>query len=1231
MTRLFAIPALMLIFGAQVLGQSGAGSISGTVKDTNGAVVPGATVTLVNAASNATQTVTSNDDGSFISPQMPPATYTVTAEKTGFKTVEKSGVILSTGDRLNAGDFVLEVGAVGETVKVTADAGQLQIKTESGERSDLITNRQIKDLAINGRNILDLTRTVPGVINVSQNATSTVTNAAGTMNINGARNNMNEVQVDGATNINTGNNSGLLVTVNPDAVSEVKVLTSNYQAEYGRVGGGFIQLTTKSGTNEFHGTARYFRRHDSLNANSFFNNAQGRPRNLYRFNNGGFDIGGPMYLPVFGEGGPSLWSGKDKLFFFYSQEHYKQLVPEVARNIRVPTAAERNGDFSSILPTTVIRDVNNCLGRGAGSPFPGNIVPQQCWFGGGQILNIYPQQNVTGNSQFNFTSQRSSTYPRREDILRIDYQLSANTRLSGRLIHNKDDQLFAYGTTSAAFNYPLTFTSRANGPGYTYGFTWTQIINPTLINEFNYAPSKGAVKIATVDDKRTRAFNGITVPLLFPNANPGDAIPNFSYDTNLAATAAFQNQTFAETLFNGTPFDQTFFIHNVTDTVTKVLGSHIFKAGINWQNSHNKRTSFGPIQGNIEFNFSALDPTNPLNAGTPYANALLGDYAQYQQASVQLRNDFIYNNLEGFIQDTWKFSPRLTLDLGLRLSHYQPLYDKERQLSFFNPSLFDASRALRIFTPVCLNNAGPCISGAAAANRRAIDPALLASGTIPNASNTLAPTFIGQLVPNSGDPLDGIGQASKGYPRGGFKSASVLFGPRLGFALDLFGDGNTVVRGGLGVTYDRIRGDLTIDAITNPPNVLQPTVFFGRLADIPTLQGSGVLAGPLVTTVDPGGELPTVYTYSLSVQHNIGWSTVVDLAYVGSQSRHLARQRNLNAVPYFTTFQRSAQDPTRFAGGVVPAVEPGLPAAYSQAGFNFSGANALPVDFLRPFRGYSDIILRSFDANANYNGFQLGVTRRFKNNFTFGVAYTFSKTFATASSDGEITNPVDSRNFDYRLADFDRTHMLVINYVYQLPRASRFLGDNRIARGVLDNWEISGLSQFATGTPFELTLTGLGNAGARLVGAPTTATGNLSGQQPRFRLIGNPKISNGINGIQIDPNAFAVPAIGDIGPYSRNYLRNPHWFNHDVSIFKNFPIGGEGTRYFQLRFEFFNILNHTQFTTVNPGAVTITPGSSSAVFNLRPTGSTSSLGTFFGEYNAGRDPRIVQLAAKLYF
>ena len=1251
--------ALMVSFTATAFGQSTSGSINGTVKDSSGGSVPGASVTIANPAHAVMQKTATNEEGIFVLPELEPGNYTIWVEKAGFKKLEKSGVILSTSTKLNLGDFVLQVGGVAETVTVQAEAGRLQIQSESGERSDLITNKQIKNLALNGRNILDLTKMIPGIINTNQNAQSTVTNA-GAFNVNGTRSNMHEITVDGATNINTGNNSGLLVTVNPDAVGEVKVLTSNYQAEYGRAGGGFVQVTTKSGTNEYHATARYFRRHDSLNADSFFNNANGRPVNIYRYNFYGYDAGGPVPLPG--------TKGNRKLFFFFSEEYYRQQIPEGARTIRVPTQAERAGDFSQTVDGAgariFIKDPllpGNCNAADQTACFRDagvvNKIPQGRFYSNGQaILNLYPLPNVSGRNDFNYSSQVSSKYPRHEDILRMDYQISDNTRLSGRFIRNTDDQLFAYGTTSASWNWPLTFASRANGPGYALGFTLTHNFSPTLINEFNYAPSLGAVTIAMVDDKGTRKTNSIAVPLLFSDANPGDAVPNFTYGGIAGIVNNSTNTTgFPNTGFNGSPFTQTFRIDNLMDNLTKVAGRHVVKTGFYFERSHNRRTSFGPIQANINFN---SDANNPLNTGHPFANALLGIYNTYEQASVQLRNDFVYDNVEGYLQDTWKLTPRLTLDYGLRLSYYQPLYDQEGQLSLFNSALFDRSKAVRSYFPVCVNNAGPC----SANNRRAADPALLGPGFVPTAANTQPAAFVGLIVPGSGDLANGIGQASKGYPRGGFNSATVLLGPRLGFAYDLSGQGKTVVRGGFGMTYDRIRGDVTIDAITNPPNVQQPTLFYGRLDDIPSLRGTGgVLAIPTVVGLDQGGELPTVYTYSLSVQRNLGWSTAVDVAYVGTLSRHLPRIRNLNALPYGTTFTRAAQDPTAYSGALVPAVQPGLPLAYSQAGLSFTGQNALPVNFLRPYPGYGDIGYRSFDATANYNALQVSLNRRFSRGLTFGVAYTWSKTLTTANDEtGTYTHPFNPRGYDYQVANFDRTHVLVVNYVYDLPKVGHHFGNHLLARAIFDNWQLSGISQFVTGTPLELGLSISGvDAGQRLVGA--YSAGNLSAQQPRFYFKSNP--SAGPNGLAIDPNAFVAPAIGNLGPYPRTYLRNPGWNNHDLSVFKNFPLGREGSRYLQMRFEFFNVFNHAEFSGINNGTNLVVPNgadasgnpvfiSGAAIFNNNSAGTGSSynnviisnnvrgqrasdvtgpLGKFFGEFSGTRDPRIIQLAVKLYF
>ena len=1192
-----------------------AGSITGTVKDSSGAALPGATVSVTNRAQALVQTVQSGPLGVFVFPQVQPGEYSLRVELSGFKTAERSNVIVTTKSAINVGDFSLQVGNVTETVTVEADVGRLQIQTESAERSDVVTNKQLRDIALNGRNIVDFMKLVPGVIAGGTQTTSTVTNVVGSFNINGTRNDQHEYTVDGVTNLNLGNNTGALVTVNPDALEEVKVLTSNYQAEFGRAGGGFIALTTRSGTSEFHGGARYFRRHDSLNANTYFNNARGGsdagfPRPLYRFNYYGWDFGGPV--PFVGT------KDSRKLFFFASQEYYDQLVPQAASiNRRVPTAAERNGDFSQT------RDGNGNLitirDPLTGLPFPGNVVPGPRFYAPGQaILNVFPTPNTSaGGNAYNYSSQVPSEYPRREDIVRVDWQPSNQTRLSGRFIYNKDEQRFAYGTTTAAWDWPLTTTARKNGPGKTLSLTLTHNFSSTLVNEFVFAAGRGGVNIGPTDDKYTRAATGINVPLLYGNANAGDAMPTLIFG-GIAA------QTFAQTNFNGTPFSQTFAINNFMDNLTKVRGKHTFKAGIYYQRANNQRTSFGPVQTNLDFSNNAA---NALNTGHPYANALLGIYTSYTQASVKLNNNFFYQDLSGYLQDTWKVGSRLTLDLGVRFSHYQPIYDKEGQLSFFNPDLYSASRAPRIYRGVCVT-INPC-------SVRAVDPVATAA---PTAANTLPAVFVGRLVPGSGDLTNGLGQSANGYPRGGFDSKAVLPQPRLGFSWDLAGNRKTVLRGGFGITYDRIRTDVIADAITNPPTVLTPTLFYGRLQDLSGAGSGSALAITQVVGMDQGGDVPTVYSYSVGVQRDIGKGIVVDLAYVGSQSRNNPRQRNLNALPYAATFQRAAQDPTRFADGVVPAVEPGLPTAHRDANLAYSGQFALPIDFLRPYQGYGDILYRSFDAQASYKSLQASLQRRFSKSFTFGMSYTLSKAESTSDVYNANTHVSDPQAYDYALATFDRTHYFVANYVWNVPKGGKLLGGGWFARALLDNWTISGISWISSGNPAELTLSITGqDTGNRMVGS--YAAGNSAAQQPRFRVTGEAQSApDGIN-----TQAFVVPGIGDRGPYSRNYLRNPGFNNHDLSLFKNIPFGASGRRYLQFRLEAFNVLNHTQFSGVNRGTnlTTAAGATGAAVFNsfnnlqltnnTRPQGSTAPLGQFFGEYNAARDPRIIQLGVKLYF
>lgn len=1247
--------ALVLLAAATGFGQSTSGSITGTVKDGAGAPVPDATILITNPATNLTRKVTTNSAGVFTATQIPPGNYTVSVEKTGFKKLEKTNIILNAIDLINAGDFTLDVGAVTDTVTVSAEAARIEIQSETGERSGLVTGTQIKDLALNGRNYQDFLRTLPGVITgtVTGSQTSSSTGRLGDYSVNGTRTNQKELTVDGSSNIDTGNNVDTHASLNPDAIAEVKVLTSNFQAEYGRAGGAFIAVVSKSGTREFHGGGRYFHRNEGLNANNYFRNAlqtdafrnDGKSaRPFYRYTNVGYDIGGPVYLPFLG-----FNKEKNKLFFYWNQEWYEQLVPEGVRNIRVPTQAERGGDFSQTvngngalvfisdptkldangnrLPCTAANTVTN-----PGGCFVSNgrlhVIPQNSFFGSGQaILNLYPLPNVTGNASFNYSSSISTLYPRREDILRIDYNITDRTRLSARYTNNAEKRLLAYGSFASDLNFPLAPTSFPR-PGRNGVLTLTHTFSPTLTNEFIFGPSSNFIELKPDGDKALASVNKINVPKLFPNIGAG-YVPNFRFGGIL-------NNTFPFTNYNGLPFINQNHTFNFIDNVSKIIGSHSIKAGFYAQRSRKDQTVFARTDGDINFDNNV---SNPLNTGHPYANALLGIYNNYTQANAFPKGLYRYWNIEGYIQDNWKATRRLTLDYGLRISWYEPQYDVRLQTGAFNPSQYDRAKAPRLYVPVCVNGASTCASGA---NRRAVDPALVVPGFTPTMTNTQPSNFIAAFVPGTGDLANGIGQANKGYPRGGYDDRGAQFGPRLGFAYDIFGDSKTIVRGGAGMSYDRVQGNIAFDQIANPPTVLQPQLIFGRLQDLTPGQG-GLLAPSNVVGYAREGFLPTIYSMSLGVQHDLGYNTVIDISYVGTLSRHLFLARELNATPFGSLFTRAAQDPTLFAGGVVPDSDTSIPQAYKDAGLKFDGSKALPINLVRQFPGVGAIRFEENVATANFNSLQVAVNRRFSRGFSYSIAYTWSKALGVAAGDGSFVNPFNTRVYDYRLLDFDRAHAFTATYIYDLPKLGRKLGDNRFTRALLDGWQVSGITSLISGNPFEL---GVGIAGG--VNANQRITGSYT-EPSRFRLKDDPK--NGPNGLLINPNAFIIPELGSLGQGERTYLRNPGINNTDLSLFKNFYIGDpDKGRQIQLRFEAFNVFNHTQFTGINAGTALSVPNASGVLVsdgtifnnygqivitnNLRNgpvEGSNTALGQRFGEYNGAREPRTIQLGVKIYF
>ena len=374
-TQLGAALALVALLTATAFAQTSA-SLSGTVQDPQGNVIGGAKVTVADPIKNLKFEGTTSDSGTFSFPTLQPGVYTLTVEMSGFKQLVKTGIVINTADRQSAGTITLEVGEVSATVQVAADSAELTIKKESGEQSEIITGRQLQETAVNGRNYLDLMKLIPGTVS-TVNGQVAGPGGLGNFNINGTRGNMHNLTIDGTTNVDTGSNGTQHVALNIDTIAEFKVLTSNYQAEYGRSGGGDVKIVTRGGGKEFHGTGYLFHRHEGLNANTFLNNADGfrspgiqqSQRSLYRYNYAGYNVLGPVRLPG------KFLDGlvKDKAFFFWAQEWQRQLVPTGPRQVRVPTAAELAGDFSKTLgPTGTLIVINDPV---TGQPFSGNRIP----------------------------------------------------------------------------------------------------------------------------------------------------------------------------------------------------------------------------------------------------------------------------------------------------------------------------------------------------------------------------------------------------------------------------------------------------------------------------------------------------------------------------------------------------------------------------------------------------------------------------------------------------------------------------------------------------------------------------------------------------------------------------------------------------------------------------------------------------------------------------------------
>lgn len=1193
MRTIIVFALLMMLCAGTSLGQTTSGSISGTVVDAQEGAVVNATVTATEQSKGYSLTATTDSEGRFVFPQVIPGTYLIAVTASTFKKLEVRGIVLVANDRLNLGNLVLEVGAVGESITITGEATLIQ--AESGERSFAVQGEVIRNTGIKTRSFINLATLAPGVVATTSDGS---TNDITSLSVNGVRRNSNNIQIDGITSVDVGNN-GANSKVPLDSIGEFKLLTSTYQPEYGRSSGAQIIAVTRSGSQDFHGSAYYYRRHTGINANTFDNNRNNRPRPITDQTDKGYTISGPVYIPkIFN-------TEKKRLFFFWNQEWTPRTTPNTVRNVRVPTDLERAGDFSQtrnnagvVFP--YVKDwtlgqpcsAANTAGCFRDGGVLGKIPANRLNPIGVKILSIYPKPNYSpvGTENFNYTSQIASEADERNDTIRVDYNFNDNWRVYGRVLNNASSDFNPY--TGLFFDSDMMagnlgiFGMQRDTPKLGFSGTLNGSLNLTTVVEISYGFNRAKYKGTISDQSYTRTATGLQdLPLVYPDAVVDDILSGLTFGSVLGSTPNFRTGRAPQIYDNRTD--------DIAGSLSKIWGQHVSKVGVFYHWSTKNQTNRVDKNGVINFGESV---NNPFDSQNGFSNALLGIYQTYTQASSGTTGVYKYRNLEWYLQDNWKVRRRVTLDYGMRFSWMPPARDINLQASNFDPTRYARSAAPRIYVPVCINGAATCSGGTQTSARRAVDPLVLASGVPLTLSNTLLDTlYVGRIVPNSGNVSNGLFLAgTNGIPEALTNDQGVLFAPRIGFAIDLTGNNNLVVRGGFGIFYDRPQGNLVYDFNSNPPTTLVSIFDFGLLQNINS--NVSTITPPSIRVMEPDAKIPSTYAFNLGTQYKLPFDTVFDISYVGSLGHHLPRYRQINATPFGSAFLPENQDPTRTR--------------------TTNGSNALPDVLYRPYPGYGNIRYAEFAENSNFHSMQVSVNRRFSKGVLISANYTFGKALGITSGDESGGVRIDGNDrINYGRQDFDRTHNLVFNWVYQLPDLIR----NRYLGFFANDWQLAGIYRYTSGSPYSVACNINGFSTINL-------TGSTSDNGARCVINGDPGSGNGSNILsQFDVSVFQAPSVGSRGLESgRNYLTGGSINNWDLSLSKRFVI--RETFRIEARLDAFNALNHTQISGVNASATFTAPGSTT-ITNL----ASETNRTGFGAATGFRPNRTMQWMLRFEF
>ena len=1121
--RICAVLLLAICSSLAIQGQTIVGRISGTVKDSSGGVVPNAMVTVTNKANNLVRTATTDEGGFYTVTTLPVGNYSVMVEQKGFKKSVQGDNVLAADARLTV-DITLELGDVSETVQVAADSAGETVNTTSGEVARVVDKRQVQNLALNGRNYMQLVTLVPGAAILDEDQLALTTSLSiSQASINGNRPNYNSLSVDGGFNMDSGSNNSQVNNVGVDFIEEVKIQTSNFSAEYGRNAGAAVNIVTRGGGNSFHGSVFEFIRNDTLDARNYFSPKRAK----LRFNNFGWNFNGPIK--------------KDKFFFFAGQEfkYIRQDAAPVSRNL--PTRAERLGDFSARAGTLNVpvgyTAINPSTGAAvaAGQPIPGRNLANLRLNGnpvlispdGRAIAAVFSEMEKLAVSYAdtptanNAVFQQPNPFNYREDNVRLDYRFNEKHSIYGRYLHDHYDLIDPYGTFITS-QLPTIPTNRLR-PGSSYQISETWLISPKLINEAKVNATWNGQRIPPVGPFWKRETYGFTYPQLFSGGRFDNGIPNTSF-TGGQGYSSFSGPS-------GSLLSPTADIAG-SDNLTILRGKHSFKTGALVVRNRKDQNGRSGYTGVLSFNTNATRST-----GNTFADALLGNFRSYNEADNDPIGFFRFTQYEAYATDNWRAARNLSFEFGARLYHFQPTYTQANNIANFDPRLYDPSKAVTV-----IGSSG-LIDPTKGGNRfnglvRAGDGIPVAErGRVSTSDAALA------LVPTGG-------------PRGFFQPAFKI-APRAGFAYDPFGDSKTSIRGGFGIFYDKVEGNLIFSQVNVPPFVNTPNFDNGNLANPAggTPAANALIAD--INAIDPNLDVSYSMNYSLGVQRELPHGFFAEVTYVGNQGRHLIRQPDLNAPSF----------------------------AALTANLTANGGPNFNTNALRPYKGYNRILYRLSDANSNYNGLQLYAAKR-KGNLELTAAYTWSKTLTDTSGNGDgldIGEDPFNRHANYGPATFDRRHIFVSTYDYHLPF---FKTMNGIGKAVLAGWEVSGITRFQSGAYFTPTAsTAIGTRRADYLGGPVLVSDS-----------GAPALTcTGICIPWVNTTAFAAAPPTRRGSAGVGIIQGPALKTWDLSMRKQFSL----TERFNLRFQadFFNLFNRANFRSP---AVVVTGGGFGAITTAGP-------------------------------